>query len=209
MASDVKLALSMRIARHGGDTEVAVAAKVSLVWEYTGEMDGLNSTVALEAVNALRFGPQAADKHSTRRAGPGRIPPNVSSYFAQIARNKCLDAVKVADARPVIPFEDGDAQGVGAEEAADPADNPLSMLEMLEQLDALGDCMSRLSEEDRVLCAEIGLIVEKRWREAAERLGMAESTLRSRWRGVLGRLRACLEKKIPKKTAPEADSGDS
>ena len=41
MASDVKLALSMRIARHGGDTEVAVAANVSLVWEYTGEMDEL------------------------------------------------------------------------------------------------------------------------------------------------------------------------
>lgn len=33
MASDVKLALSMRIARHGGDTEVAVAANVSIVWE--------------------------------------------------------------------------------------------------------------------------------------------------------------------------------
>ena len=39
MASDVKLALSMRIARHGGYTEVAVAANVSLVWEYTCEMD--------------------------------------------------------------------------------------------------------------------------------------------------------------------------
>jgi hypothetical protein len=72
MASDVTLALSMRIARHGGNTEVALAANVSLVWEYSGEMDGLNSTVALEAVSAQCFGPQAADKHSTRRAGPGR-----------------------------------------------------------------------------------------------------------------------------------------
>ena len=92
MASDVKLALSMRIARHGGDTEVAVAAKVSLVWEYTGEMDGLNSTVALEAVNALRFGPQAADKHSTRRAGPGRKALDSAQKPLRWKATKCVNS---------------------------------------------------------------------------------------------------------------------
>ena len=72
MASDVKLALSMRIARHGDIAEVAFAAKVSVVSEYQSAVDDLSLTVALEAVSVLSFGPQAADKHSTRRAGPGR-----------------------------------------------------------------------------------------------------------------------------------------
>ena len=72
MASDVKLAMSMRIARHGDIAEVAFAAKVSVVSEYQSAVDDLSLIVALEAVSVLSLGPQAADKHSTRRAGTGR-----------------------------------------------------------------------------------------------------------------------------------------
>ena len=45
MASDVKLALSMRIARHGDIAEVAFAAKVSVVSEYQSAVDECLSTV--------------------------------------------------------------------------------------------------------------------------------------------------------------------
>lgn len=45
MASDVKLALSMRIARHGDITDVAFAAKVSVVSVKPGLMDECLSTV--------------------------------------------------------------------------------------------------------------------------------------------------------------------
>ncbi len=136
---------------------------------------------------------------SLRRSGTQRIPPNLAAYLAQIARNKSLDAAKKADARAVIPFDEY-AAGAGNQDASDPADDPAEMLASVEELDALRDCMSRLSEEEQVICAEIALIVERRWQEAAERLEMPESTLRSKWRQVIGKLKICLEKKNSKKS---------
>lgn len=147
-----------------------------------------------------------------RRTGAAKLPPNLPAYFAQITRNKCLDAARKADARTVLPLNPDPAARNQAEPADDPDDNPLTMLESLEQLEALRDCIARLSEDDQLLCAEIGLIMERRWSEAAARLGMAESTLRSRWDRVLGRLRACLEKKTkknPEGFAPGPGSTDS
>ena len=73
MASDVKLDLSMRIARHGEHAKVAFAAEVSVVADHTCAVDWLRPTVALEAVSTpSQDGPSAADKHFTRRARPGR-----------------------------------------------------------------------------------------------------------------------------------------
>ena len=46
---------------------------------------------------------------SLRRSGPSKIPPQISGYFVRIAKNKCLDASKRADARSVIPIEEGRA----------------------------------------------------------------------------------------------------
>jgi RNA polymerase sigma factor (sigma-70 family) len=132
---------------------------------------------------------------SLRRAGANNAPPNAGAYFARIARNKCLDAAKRADDQAVIPFPEGNPAPATGESVADPEDNPLDLMESLEQIDALRGCIARLGEEDRVLCSEIELIMERKWSEAADRLGIAESTLRSRWQGVMGRLRACLRKK--------------
>jgi RNA polymerase sigma factor (sigma-70 family) len=145
---------------------------------------------------------------SFRRAAKSGPPANVPSYIAQISRNKCLDAAKKADSRQVIPFESQLDEDRGVEVAADANFDPVLMLEGVEELEALRDCMSRLNSDDRVLCGEIELIMEKRWREAAERLEIAESTLRSRWRGVLGKLKSCLEKKIEKSLAPDERSTD-
>ena len=73
MASDVKLALSMRIARQGDHAKVAFAAEVSVVADHPCAVDWRSPTVALEAVNTpSQDGPTAADKHLKRRARPGR-----------------------------------------------------------------------------------------------------------------------------------------
>ena len=134
---------------------------------------------------------------SLRKAGKRSIPANIPAYFTQIARNKCLDAVKKADASPIISFNT--EQDNPIEKHSEAEASPLMMLENLEQLDSLRDCMSRLNEKDQILCSEVGLIMERRWREAAKELEMAESTLRSRWRGVVVKLKACLENKTKKK----------
>jgi RNA polymerase sigma factor (sigma-70 family) len=139
----------------------------------------------------------AAIVQAVRRLGARNLPSNPATYFAQIARNKALDAIRAADSRDVIPFEE--AHGKAAEQVADPTDDPALLLENLDELEALRDCLARLSEDEQVICAEIALIMEKRWAEAAGRLNLPESTLRSRWRAILGRLKACLEKKSKKK----------
>jgi hypothetical protein len=73
MAGDVKLDLSMRIARHGDLAEVAFAAEVSVVAAQPCAVDGLNLTVGFEAViTASQDDPHTADKLSKRRARPGR-----------------------------------------------------------------------------------------------------------------------------------------
>ena len=73
LASDVKLEASMRIESRGDLAKVAFAAKVSVFAAMPCAVDGRSPTVASEAVNAPSHGgPKAADKHSTRRARPGR-----------------------------------------------------------------------------------------------------------------------------------------
>jgi RNA polymerase sigma factor (sigma-70 family) len=146
-----------------------------------------------------------------RRLGVRNIPDNLATYLIQIARNKSLDAIRQADSRRTLPFDSATA-AESAAQTADPAEDPAAILENVEELDSLRDCISRLSSDDQVICAEIGLIVEKRWEEAAAALDMAESTLRSRWKAILGRLRMCLEKKTkntPNRLAPRNDSTDS
>ena len=142
-----------------------------------------------------------------RRRGRNAIPPNVPAYFARIARNKSLDAVGKADQRQTIPFDPtGDAatQEPQTETEAD----PLQMLQGVEELAALRACIARLSEDEQVVCSEIGLIMERRWKEAAQQLEMPESTLRSKWGHILDKLRLCLEKKKSKSFAPPPASPD-
>jgi RNA polymerase sigma factor (sigma-70 family) len=129
---------------------------------------------------------------SLRRSGPSRIPPQISGYFVRIAKNKCLDAAKRADARAVIPIEEGRADL----EPADVETSPEMLLQGAEELERLQACLSRLSLEEQMICAEIGLIMERRWKEAAARLDLAESTLRSRWGAILDKLKGWLEKEI-------------
>ena len=91
MASDVKLDLSMRIARHGDRAKVAFAAEVSVVADIPCAVDGLNLTVGFDAVSTPSDdGPQAADKHSTRRAWPGRKALDIAKNLLGWKVEKCV-----------------------------------------------------------------------------------------------------------------------
>ncbi|VVT28987.1 conserved hypothetical protein [Roseovarius sp. EC-HK134] len=92
MASDVKLDLSMRIVRHGDLAKVAVAAEVSVVAAMPCAEDGLSLTVGFEAVNAPSSdGLQAADKHSKRRAWPGRNALDTAKNLLTWKVTKCVN----------------------------------------------------------------------------------------------------------------------
>lgn len=121
----------------------------------------------------------------------GATPDNLAGYITQISRNTCIDAVKAAQRRSIFSFT-GEAPG-DSESIVN--NNPAEMVEYLDQLAAIRELIPGLPKEDQRILGEVALIVERRWKDAAQRLGIAESTLRSRWEGVLVRLRSGLEKK--------------
>lgn len=121
----------------------------------------------------------------------GATPDNLPAYITQISRNTCIDAVKSAQRRSIFKFT-----GETPDESESIGNNdPADMVEYLDQLAAIRELIPGLPKEDQRILGEVALIVERRWKDAARRLGMAESTLRSRWEGVLDRLRGGLEKK--------------
>ena len=112
---------------------------------------------------------------------------NVPSFLIQVARRRCIDALRRRGETPT-GGDDADLAQVAAGKK-DTAD----LLGEIEELSALRECLGRLDEPDRCLCGELAAITAGRWREAASRLGMPESTLRSRWKRVLDKLRACFD----------------
>jgi len=135
---------------------------------------------------------------------PDKEPPrSVSALLASIARNQAVSALRGRPA-PAISLEGHDAEFQDAE-SIDPAD----LLVEVEELDTLRACLACLDADDRLLVSQLRLITERRWRAAAEALGMSESTLRSKWGRVLDRLRACVERKTASGLARRPGSGDS
>jgi RNA polymerase sigma factor (sigma-70 family) len=128
---------------------------------------------------------------SARRRG-FQPPDDLATYLIQIARNKCRDALRIAGAvsSPALSADEQVLSQFSAEHE-DTAD----IAGRLDELAALRECLEGLDAEDRALCAHLPLIMDRRWKEAAERLGLAESTLRSRWDRVLRTLRDRLGKK--------------
>lgn len=127
---------------------------------------------------------------------PGTSPPDdLATYLVQIARNKCRDALRIGGALAgrTVPQEEADLSQLAVEQE-DMADS----LSRMEELEALRASIATLDPQDQALCAELDLIIERRWKEAADRLGIPESTLRSRWAGVLQRLRVSLDEKMRK-----------
>ncbi|MCK4661155.1 MAG: sigma-70 family RNA polymerase sigma factor [Phycisphaerae bacterium] len=133
-------------------------------------------------------------------------PKNLKTYLIQIARNKCADALR----RPELSvgMEAGDfADDLSRLEAPSPAG--VELLIRAEEVLALRGCMEKLDLSDKKICEQLEHLVARRWKPAAEALGMPESTVRSRWAVIVSKLKTCLEKKKQKTFAPRRPSEDS
>jgi RNA polymerase sigma factor (sigma-70 family) len=137
---------------------------------------------------------------------PDNPPKSVAAYLVQIARNRCTSAM-----RSTAPAHQSLSGGENepAEEIAATTEDPGEMLLRIELLDGLRGCLTELDPEDRKLTAELSAITGRKWKEAAGRLGLSESTLRSRWKRVLERLRGCISRKTGEKLAREDIPSDS
>ncbi len=133
------------------------------------------------------------------RRDPNLAVKSTRAYLVRIARNHVISARRKAGSGPTeVPLATEDAEV----DVPSTLEEPESLLSQVESLDALRGCLEELPQGDRTLASQLGLITERRWREAAEALGMAESTLRSRWTRVLARLRTCIERKTGESVAP-------
>jgi RNA polymerase sigma factor (sigma-70 family) len=131
---------------------------------------------------------------SIRRRGKGP-DGTLKAYLAQIARNKTTDHLRRIGASP-------NAASVAqneSEQTPDPAAGPLDALIDFENIEVLRSCFAELPAKDRKLLKEIELLTSSKWSEAAARLNLPESTIRSRWNSVVERLRRCVANKTTNK----------
>ena len=128
---------------------------------------------------------------SVQRAGT-KSTQNLKTYLIQIAKNKCADAMRRDEMTSVGGMDD---LGKEVGQLEEPPAGSLELLIRAEEVLALRDCIEKLSRADKRVCEHIELLVAGRWRQAAKALDVPESTLRSRWPVIVGKLKACLEKK--------------
>jgi RNA polymerase sigma factor (sigma-70 family) len=139
------------------------------------------------------------------RRSPDNRPKSLRAYLVQIARNKCTSAMRAPSPRH---------ESIGATEDSPGADipatteEPAELLSQAELLEGLRGCLAELEPDDRALASELTAITERRWKEAAAKLDMSESTLRSRWKRVLEQLRSCIQRKTGKTLAHPGAEGD-
>ncbi len=137
---------------------------------------------------------------------PDTTPERVSTYLIQIARNRTLSSLR--HRRPAASSLDDSTGPAGALASEDEGADV--RVERLEELAALRDCVAGLPAAEQALMGQLGPITDRSWGQAAAALGMAESTLRSRWKNVMQALTRCMAGKTAGKTlARAAESGDS
>ncbi|MEK7710306.1 MAG: sigma-70 family RNA polymerase sigma factor [Planctomycetota bacterium] len=140
------------------------------------------------------------------RREPGKRPTLLSTYLTAIARNQTLSAL-----RRLRPGLSDPPRQSGSEHMADltaPHPEPVDFLSDLDSLALLRECLADLPEADKIILSQLNAITQRRWNEAGEALGMSESTLRSRWKRILDRLRECVARKSGSGVAPEDDRSD-
>jgi len=118
------------------------------------------------------------------RRAPQDTPRSVPTLLITIARNQVVSALRRHASR--VRRKQADIEG---HDIATAADDPIALLQELEDLTHLQNCVSSLGEEDRLILTQLPAIMDRRWEDAAGALGRAESTLRSQWKGLLARLR--------------------
>ena len=134
------------------------------------------------------------------------LPVNIKTYLIQIAKNKCADALRRPEGTA-----GGEAEGLRNElsQIEAPATATIELLIRAEEVLALRECIDSLTPADKKIYGQLEHLVAGRWKQAANALGMPESSLRSRWSAVLGKLKACLSKKTAINFAPRPSAGDS
>lgn len=135
---------------------------------------------------------------------PDAMPDNLKAYLSRIARNRAISAGRGKN----LPTNSLDDHETMAEQLAGSVDQPADQLADLEMLSALKNCLADLDEDARQMADHLESITQRRWKQAAESLGCAESTLRSRWKVVLGLLRDCVSGKTGVFIAPDRKESD-
>ncbi len=137
---------------------------------------------------------------------PDQRPKSVRAYLAAIARNHAVSALRASQPPDAVhlPFDSGVGMLITAT-----LEEPIDTLSRIELLETLQFCLLELEEDDRTLVCQLTAITERRWQDAANAMGISESTLRSRWKRTLDRLRDCLQAKTGISFAPKTRNGDS
>lgn len=131
---------------------------------------------------------------------------SVKAYLVRIARNRCASALRRLGPEAEHLVHTADLASVEIESKME---EPIELLSRVELLDALRGCLEDLDADSRPMAGELSAITERRWKRAAENLGVSESTLRSRWSKVLERLRRCVFAKTGNSLAPAASQRDT
>lgn len=107
------------------------------------------------------------------------------SYLVSIARNKTVSAIR-ASRRTLLAHTSDEYEEI--DDRADPAE----LIAEVEDINRLHAAINTLDAEDQRILNQAELATAKRWEHAAEVLGMPESTLRSKWKRILERLRQAM-----------------
>jgi len=140
------------------------------------------------------------------RREPDKRPTSLSTYLTAIARFQTLSAIRREGTEDLGP-----APGFGPEQIAELSSaqpDPGTLLSDMDSLDLLRKCAALLPDSDKVILSQLNAITQRRWVEAGQALEMSESTLRSRWKRIIDRLRQCMESKSGGNIAPEPRRSD-
>lgn len=140
------------------------------------------------------------------RRESGKRPTALSTYLTAIARNQTLSALRRVRPGPSDPFQKRGSDQIP--ELTSPLPEPLDLLSDLDSLAVLRECLADVPEADKIILSQLNAITQRRWSEAGEALGMSESTLRSRWKRIVDRLRDCVARKTGGGVAPGDDRSD-
>ncbi len=135
-----------------------------------------------------------------------RSRPSLPGFLTTIARNQTITAMRRIQRQGIA----GD-QSVSIEDPSvinQPGLDPSELLSDIDSLDLLRRGLDQLSEADRALVSQLDAITQRRWTDAAKALGLSESTLRSRWKRVLGLLTNWMGGRTGDFVAPEEQGGD-
>jgi len=154
-------------------------------------LDSVASEVWTGLIRAIR-----RDRHS--------LPSTLRNYIISIARNQTISAIRKTETAGRLHTTGLDA--ASSSQDAD-APDPAQFSEDLENLQALRDCLDQLADEDQIFAEHLPDVLDRRWRDVGAALNLPESTVRSRWKRVLGHLRACILAKTGRDFAP-GDAAD-